>query len=569
MSKMNTQFRIVLLTAVLFLLSGLGRQLLAQTEPSELDQYQLKTSREVLVEYQLAPTPTGARKFLSALLPEATIDPEIEVLVGQLGSDKYDLRRAAEVKLVAKGARALRALTVASKSASTEARVRSRRCIEQIKLVSPSIVRSAIQVLHYDNRPEELEAFPADQRVQLLMKLFDVVDDDLDKRILCAAIFENAGPNSQELVTAGLESDHTSLRLFCVRALPKCFSSLELKKFERLISSDDVELSFEAIRSFGEEFPEASLAQLVRLLEADSTNDRSQAIVMLRRLSGEEFGYSKDGDVAKRKASVEKWKQWCDRNANEAALDFAKLNLPVYQTPRGFLVTVNGVGVTILDAKGKVVRKVDVALYDAQDCGNGRLLVSERDKSRVSLLDQRTGKTIRSISEIISVTDAELLENGNILGLHGTGIVTEHDVNGKVVREFGGLNNPFDVDRLSNGNTIVADSGNDRLVEFDGEGKIVWEKTDLAFPNNVFRMEDGRTLYTTYTSGDVVMLGPDGKELWRTHLDGTLYAVYCAEGEVYVADGGNQTIWVLEMNGKRLRSINIGFAFCDVGFITK
>ena len=254
---MNTQFRIVLLTAVLFLLSGLGRQLLAQTEPSELDQYQLKTSREVLVEYQLAPTPTGARKFLSALLPEATIDPEIEVLVGQLGSDKYDLRRAAEVKLVAKGARALRALTVASKSASTEVRVRSRRCIEQIKLVSPSIVRSAIQVLHYDNRPEELEAFPADQRVQLLMKLFDVVDDDLDKRILCAAIFENAGPNSQELVTAGLESDHTSLRLFCVRALPKCFSSLELKKFERLISSDDIELSFEAIRSFGEEFPEA------------------------------------------------------------------------------------------------------------------------------------------------------------------------------------------------------------------------------------------------------------------------------------------------------------------------
>ena len=154
--------------------------------------------------------------------------------------------------------------------------------------------------------------------------------------------------------------------------------------------------------------------------------------------------------------------------------------------------------------------------------------------------------------------------------LQGNGIATEHDTNGAIIRSFTGLNNSFDIDRLRNGNTIVADSGNNRLVEFSPNGKVVWEKTDLAFPNNVFRMADNRTLYTTYSSGEVVMLGTDGKEQWRNSLEnGTLYSVFCGGGEIYVSDGGNQKIWVLGMDGKQRRAINVGLSFCDVGFITK
>ena len=570
MSETKTQCRIVLLISVLFLSPVFSSQVFSQTERSELEQYRLKTSRAVLAKYELDPTPTGARKFLSELLPGGSVDTEIEVLIGQLDSDKYGLRQAAEFKLIAKGAKALRMLTVALDADSPESRVRSRRCIEQIKLASPSIIRSAIQLLQYDDSVDELKAFPADQRVILMFKLFDVVDDNLQKRALCSAILKNAGPSSIKLITAGLESDHQALRLVCVRALPKSVSPHQLDRFKKLITSDDVALSLAAIQAFGEKFPSTSLTQLVRLLESDSLQNRSQAVRMLRRLSDKEFGYSENADVANRKVAVEKWKDWRDRNVTGSAIDFAKLKRPVSRTPRGFVVSESGVGATILDAKGDVVRKIEVSLYDAQDCGDGRLLVCERSAGRVSLLDQRNSKTIRSVDGLNSPADAELLENENILVLHGSGKVTEHDVDGKIVREFDGLSNPFDVDRLPNGNTIVADSSNSRLVEFSPDGKVVWEKTGLAFPNNVFRMEDNRTLYTTYTSGDVVMLGADSKEQWRTNLaGGTLYSVYCAEGEVYVADGANQKIWVLGMDGKQLRSINVGFTFSDVGFITK
>ena len=126
-----------------------------------------------------------------------------------------------------------------------------------------------------------------------------------------------------------------------------------------------------------------------------------------------------------------------------------------------------------------------------------------------------------------------MLPNGNLLILSGSGWVDETDSSGKKFRSFLGLNNPFDADRLANGNTIVADSSNNRLVEFGPDGKIVWKKDDLPFPNNVFRLNDGRTLYTTYTSGVVAMLNVDGEEIWQKQLpNSTLFSVYCDDHEI-------------------------------------
>ena len=209
-----------------------------------------------------------------------------------------------------------------------------------------------------------------------------------------------------------------------------------------------------------------------------------------------------------------------------------------------------------------MVRKVEANLYDAQPCSGNRVLVTERSLGRVRLLDVATGRELRSVEGLNSPTDAELLDNGNVLVLHGIGKVTEHDPQGRVIRTFEGLNNPFDVDRLINGNTLVADSGNNRLVELDLDGKIVWEQRELAFPNNVFRLQNGNTLFTTYTTGSVVMLAPDGKEVWSKQIvRGTLYSVYCGGNEIYVSDAGNGKVWILDMDGREIRKVDLQFSF--------
>jgi hypothetical protein len=54
-----------------------------------------------------------------------------------------------------------------------------------------------------------------------------------------------------------------------------------------------------------------------------------------------------------------------------------------------------------------------------------------------------------------------------------------------------GLDWPRDADRLPNGNTMIADSGNDRVLEVTPTGKVVWEYDIARGPYDVERMQYG------------------------------------------------------------------------------
>ena len=217
---------------------------------------------------------------------------------------------------------------------------------------------------------------------------------------------------------------------------------------------------------------------------------------------------------------------------------------------------------------GQQIWKHDVPVYDAQQINENELIIAERNRNLVRVINQM-GQTQLRIENVNSPCDVEMLPNGNVLVLSSAGQLYEFE-DRKLLKTFKGLSNPFDADRLANGNTIVADSGNNRIVIFDPDGEIIWQKKELQFPNNVFHTINGTILYTTYTTGDLVMLDADGVEMWRHHFPGsTLYSVYASANSVYVADGSNARIWVLSLAGQRVRSINIQQRFCDVDFITE
>lgn len=542
-----------------------------QRASDERIRHELANWQSTLSDFGITPTAKGAQEFLANLIPESDRDDEIAGLILQLDSDDYQLRLETERKLVSTGTAALGQLQQALRADSPEVRLRAKHCIDRISLVWPSVVVAAIHVLRLDELEEGDSGEPSSQRrVELLQQLNGVVSKEA-KSALIDAIVANADSNSRNAIVQGLDSKDQLIRLASVRSLEACVSIEELAKFQSLIIDQDSQVSIAAIKSFGKQFPELTLRHLTHtLLESESFLVRNQAIAILRRVSGMNFEFSEYAEASKRDLAVRKWKEWSLKNAKSGELDFSKIDVSVFPKPSGFVVSVSGLGATYLDANGKALFAQGADVYDAQDCGDRRLLVCERSKGRVLLIDLKSGEPLRTVENVDSPTDAELLADGNILVLQGAGKITEHDIKGNIVRTIEGLNNPFDVDRLPNGNTIVADSGNDRLVEFRPDGSVVWEKPGLKFPNNVFRMDDNRTLYTTYTSGEVVMLNADSKELWRTNLsDGTLYSVYCGGGEIYVSDGGNSKIWVLGMDGKQIRSIDVEETFCDVGFVTK
>ncbi|UCB59030.1 MAG: PKD domain-containing protein, partial [Thermoplasmatales archaeon] len=81
------------------------------------------------------------------------------------------------------------------------------------------------------------------------------------------------------------------------------------------------------------------------------------------------------------------------------------------------------------------------------------------------------------------------LDNGNTLITEGgNNRVIEIDSSGLVLWEKTGLNSPVDAERLDNGNTLIVEADNNRVIEIDDIGTILWEEADLNYPSDAERL---------------------------------------------------------------------------------
>jgi len=128
------------------------------------------------------------------------------------------------------------------------------------------------------------------------------------------------------------------------------------------------------------------------------------------------------------------------------------------------------------------------------------LAVSSWDVSEVN----SSGNIVREIRRTdLYFRDAEYLENGNILVCgHGSAgcFVREYDWNGTVVAEMKTAGNTYwgvyDVERLPNGNTLVANG--DKAIEFGKNWTQVWDSgPDVSGIVDVERLPNGNTLMVT------------------------------------------------------------------------
>ncbi len=84
------------------------------------------------------------------------------------------------------------------------------------------------------------------------------------------------------------------------------------------------------------------------------------------------------------------------------------------------------------------------------------------------------------------------------------------------------LNHQHNPDYLSNGNIIIADSGNDRIIEVDYNTKdIIWEyNTDLMWPRDADELENGNLLITDSNGCRVIELNRTTNEIvWMFDQD--------------------------------------------------
>jgi outer membrane protein assembly factor BamB len=159
---------------------------------------------------------------------------------------------------------------------------------------------------------------------------------------------------------------------------------------------------------------------------------------------------------------------------------------------------------------------------DANFLANGNLLITDRDNHRVIEVNRSTGE----IEWQFGVTD----QPGND---------DEH------------LNGPHNADRLSDGNMIVADSLNYRILEVDPQGDIVWEYAPsggdaLNWPRDADVLDNGNVLITdSYfyrggvpgaTEGRVIEVTRAGEVVWEYKIS---FLTFSDAYEADKLDNGN------------------------------
>jgi HEAT repeat protein len=129
-----------------------------------------------------------------------------------------------------------------------------------------------------------------------------------------------------------------------------------------------------------------------------------------------------------------------------------------------------------VDAKGKELWTMNVQSRAAYKFPNGQIALMGDDRQFRTYDASR--KQIKSVNIPFqrgnTIGGIEFLPGGRILIADGN-TLKEYDANGKKVWDVA-VQDPDCLQRLPNGNTLVASMGTNRIIEVNRAGKIVWEK---------------------------------------------------------------------------------------------
>jgi outer membrane protein assembly factor BamB len=213
--------------------------------------------------------------------------------------------------------------------------------------------------------------------------------------------------------------------------------------------------------------------------------------------------------------------------------------------------------------------------------------VLAQDKGHVAIVGP-DGKVEWEIECKHNSHDIALLPNGNILYNSGPAAVTEVTPRKEVVWRYEakptqankGRVEVHAFQRLADGNTMVAESGNRRIVEVDKDGKIVKEvpltvkKPDAHRDTRLARkLDTGNYLVCHEGDGCIREYDPMGKVVWEYTLDlngrprspghgpeghGTevFGAIRLKNGNTLIAGGNNNRVFEVNKEGKVVWSID-------------
>jgi len=296
---------------------------------------------------------------------------------------------------------------------------------------------------------------------------------------------------------------------------------------------------------------------LLGLLDHASMSGRYTAEYALRRLTGKNFGFSTRDEPAGRNKATAKWRKWWKDSRGSFSFDQAKIKARSV----ALLISNNGTRtVTAVTIQGKAAwtRTMRSTLYCATGTDNGNIIVGYSGTARNIEEYDKNGKAVWSPAGVPNGTggvfDIERLANGNtLIAYTHRGHVTEINAKGKAVWQMTGLKSPISAQRLKNGNTLIAEHAGSRVIEVDRKNKIVWQKTGLNSPGDAAMLPNGNVLIGEYNGKKVMEVNRKGKVIWQRNCpaavsgvcalpDGTIAITNSREGALLLSSDGKKVI---------------------------
>jgi hypothetical protein len=421
-----------------------------------------------LAEYGLEPTTSSLATYLHSLVPTPERRAELTALVAQLGDDSFAQREQAGVLLQRQLGGATEVLQAALIGDNHEIRWRARKLLDQTDRESRGLLGAVLTTI----REDKLSGLCGP-----LLNALPLCKDESLRSALQRALAATATPADAPLLRQQLASADPHVRILAIATLGQVLGETADAEAQILLIDPSELVQTAAARSLASHGRREALPHLVRLLEADDSAARVLASRVLRAATGQQLGYTAYDAPVPRAAAVARWKQWLAEHGQTATLAVPLRDL---QADLGRLLV----------------------------CDHTQNLLMEFDTSGRKLWQQAVGQQPWACQGLPS--------GHRLVGNYSDRTIVEYDATGQEVWRFDALpGGPTSVERLDNGNTLVACTEGGAVLEVDPAKKVVWTAKLEGRPVDARRLDDGRTLVTLQHGQKVVELDGAGQSVWE------------------------------------------------------
>ncbi len=441
------------------------------------DSLALPSNLKLLQEFEIAPTKESVAAYLVSLHPSPGERELLGQLVAELGNDSYAQRESATRQLLRRPTGVIPVLEEATKNSDFEIRWRSKQILGHTERES----RRLLEAVFVTVQKEKLAG--------LCRPLFGAValcKDDYLRIQLRRALAESAQEADAPFLIEQLHSADVQQRVAAIATLGKISPKAGAEQATSLLGDESPLVQLAALRILADQGRRDSLPHLVRLLDSPETPVRTESIRILRACTGQHFGFTVYELADKRAASLEQWRKWLADSGMSAELKFP-------------------------------LSDVAIDLGRLLVCDMGQQKVIEYDSAGVKTWEKQVGQAPWACFG---------LANGHrIAGSYQDRTVVEFDEAGNEVWRMNDLpGGPMAVQRLDNGNTLLAIPDAMQVIEVSPDKKIVWKAAIDGRPTYARRLEDGRTLIALQQHQKVVEVDEAGKVAWEIPIKGMSFS---------------------------------------------